>query len=132
MFSPQVRILSKTCSIVIFAINRHPLALFAAHCLFDGGTFRAPSHVLIGGVEIGPLSNFAEVIPVSQAFYPTQYRPGVVESNYDVGVLKLSKATVAPPVTLSTSAPAAGTSIISLGWGKTELSDSGVKDLRLK
>ena len=101
-----------------------------AHCLFDEGTFTPPTHVLIGGVDISSYSNFPEQLPVAQALYPTQYQVGNVDSNYDVAVLRLATPTTAPKVTLSTTAPSSGTSIVSLGWGKTETGTNS--DPRLK
>ena len=106
--------------------------VYAAHCLFNGSTFTPPTHVLFNGLNIGSFSNFADVIPVSQAFYPSQYKPGVVDSNFDVSVLKLARPTTATTVTLSTAAPPPGTTITSIGWGLTELSASGVKNYLLR
>lgn len=104
----------------------------AARCLFNKTGFSPPSHILFGGVDISSLDNFPEKIPVLQAFYPNQYKPDIAESNYDVAILKLARPTTAIAVTLSTSAPAPGTVLTSIGWGSTQLVNVGVKNNLLR
>lgn len=99
--------------------------LTAARCLFEKTTFRPPSHALLGAVDISFFTNFPEQIPVLQAFYPSQYRPGVANSNFDVAVLKLARSTVAPKVLLASYTPPAGASLISIGWGSSQLTSVG-------
>ena len=93
----------------------------AAHCLYndDGKTLYKHTHVLIGGIDASSSSSFREKIPILQIFYPAEYKPGIW--SYDVALMQLATQTSAPPVTMATVAPAAGTQITKIGWGMTEL-----------
>jgi len=99
--------------------------LTAAHCLYDqNNAYSPPNLILLGGIDISSLLNFAERIEVAQGYVPTQYQPGVVSSLYDVAILRLQTPTSYPAVTLASTAPAADTFVTSIGWGRTEISNT--------
>ena len=92
--------------------------LRAAHCIVNtNSTIFNHTHVFIGGTDILSLGKFRERISILRIFYPAEYVPGNAKS-YDVAVIQLAAPTTAPPVTMITTAPAAGTQLTIIGWGK--------------
>jgi hypothetical protein len=95
--------------------------------MFDtDDAFYPPTLILLGGIDISAFSKFTERIPVADAYVHPQYIAGQADSNYDVAIVKLKTPTSYPAVTLASTAPTAGTTLTSIGWGLTEKDILGI------
>jgi len=106
--------------------------LTAAHCLFHAnGTRSSPTHVLLGDTDLTNWFNFPEKIGVEEVFVHKKYKAAEVWQGNDIAILQLKKPTSYQAVTLASSNPSAGTSLTSIGWGRTENSGNGSSNMLL-
>jgi secreted trypsin-like serine protease len=121
---------SEACSGTVVSSN---VILTAAHCVVDEehGALRPASRfrVVTGNVEWGSSERVVSAVSAVAA-YPEYTWSGEFTHWGDAAILQLAQPISAPAVKLATSeAPAAGSSALMVGWGKTTPSQSGVSPL---